>query len=624
MVFIALISLAGCQTLNDSQRAISKIREDRSGVFSKDGTPTGKAKLASNSGQSSSRFKLFKEPPEPGSHLTDNHVQMADHEERSDSASPADVIKTLEYEGDELEEEHKIVQASYFQNDKGTAQLSLSDAIGAALELSNSVKLVRLEAEFQNNAIDSAQSRFDPVMNAGLQFADADRQVSSAIEARGLGLNSVQNRLVGGVNGNDLLSVEKSWESGTRAKLGYVTSYEKSNPAGQFLVVNPALNSALNFSVEQPLWQGRDSEFNTAPVRLARVNANRSFHQSQAEINELLFNVERNYWSAYQAEQDVLLLESLVKQAGEIVNFEQNRLKNGEGNLVAEARAVEYFESLRAQLAQSQLQHRQRMNGLVRAIGFDAELVPKVSLSDQPAEGFADPSLERGLKVARQTRPELATEQERLTFARIQLKQAKEYLKPAVNLVAGYSVTGLNDSIFGSLTEASTGQFGDFSLGVRYQRPFGKRREKAQVREAENTFHQARLALRRVEDTIEYEVRQSHQKLEYAYEVLERQRSRIKAAERQVSVYEKLQVAGKVSIDQVFDARESLLKAKRSELSAVSDYNIALSEWKFAIGQMTSRIPGNEPQSSPVPEPDKITPAPSDAPGLLPVSASTK
>lgn len=634
LLFCALAMAVGCQSVLNEQASTNSAKrfqlfksgeETLPGAAGYELLNGSHASQADRKPTTGKRYRPLDDPTPHGTRSLKSRIRNVSHEETADWTDDNDGgVKTIETEVDQEEDEYNIAQAAYFNNSDGTATLSLHDAVGAALELSNSVRLVQLQAEVQTNAVDSAKSKFDPVMNAGLQFADADRQVSSAIEARGLGLNSVQNRLIGGVNGNDLLSVEKTWESGTRAKLGYITNYERSNPAGQFLVVNPAFNTALNFSVEQPLWQGRNSEFNTAPVRLARVNVNRSFHQSQQEINELLFNVEQNYWRAHQAEQDVTLLQSLVDQARETVAFEESRLANGEGNLVAQARAEEYLETLRAELAQSQLKHRQAVNTLARAIGFDAEVAGRIRLSQQPIADIVEPSLERGLKTALQTRPELAGERERLAYSRIQMKQAREYLKPAVNLVAGYSVTGLNDSVFGSLTDVSTGQFGDFSLGVRYQRPFGKRREQAQVREAENAFQQARVSMRRVEDTIEYEVRQSHQKLDFAYEVLERQRSRIAAATRQVAVYGKLQKAGKVSIDQVFDARESLLRAKRSELAALSDYNIALSEWRYSIGQMTSRMQNphapNQPPAGTIPENAPNPDVNSEPPELLPVS----
>ena len=125
------------------------------------------------------------------------------------------------------------------------------------------------------------QAQFDTSFNTNLQYLQGTQQVSSALQAVQGGLSQYLTTSYGPAPGSpNLVSMEKRFSYGTTARVGLGSNYNMNSPMGQFLLYNPAYQSAGSLVVEQALFRGRSQEANLAASvshNPARGNRRRNF-----------------------------------------------------------------------------------------------------------------------------------------------------------------------------------------------------------------------------------------------------------------------------------------------------------------------------------------------------------
>ena len=124
-------------------------------------------------------------------------------------------------------------------------------------------------------------------------------------------------------------SLQQRWQNGTRAAVGYHSGYSYNNPAGQFLIVNPAWQSGLRLTVEQPLFQGARSRINQVGIRIAKIRYDQSNLEFKAEVNQILHEVQEAWWRLYLTRSNVENLTKILEYAQQA--WENERSTAGAG-----------------------------------------------------------------------------------------------------------------------------------------------------------------------------------------------------------------------------------------------------------------------------------------------------
>ncbi|MCA8996014.1 MAG: TolC family protein [Planctomycetaceae bacterium] len=473
----------------------------------------------------------------------------------------------------------------------GELSLSVLDAVSLAARNNPRMRVLAFRPLEARTREDVELAAFDPAFTAGAQWADAHQQVSSAVQAQAGGVSQYNSTAIGPAAGlPNLAQVEKRFSSGTLARVGVASSYSENSPNGQFLVFNPAYQSAINAVVEQPLLRGFGSDANLAGIQIAQLGHQQSLAEFQGELDQTLLNVQRAYWDAWLAQQNVKTLESLVDQAATTTRIEQKRLDLGQGSVVEAAQAKEHLETLRVDLEQSRQRAQTASNRLKTLLGMAATDRRPLTLTDQPFDGEFEPILEDGLETAIRRRAEIRTQQLAIKQAQTDLSRRQNNARADVSAFAGYSLSGLDDGLGGSVDRLTSAEYGNWTMGVRFRHVLGRRAERAAVERAELSLQRQMRGLAEIQQQIEQQVREAYDGVTTAYHVLERQRERGEAARVQFETYAKLYDAGQLDLDRFVRARTRLASALQEEHAAIAAYNIALLNWNYAVGAITSEV----------------------------------
>ena len=471
--------------------------------------------------------------------------------------------------------------------------LALGDAVARALTFNRRLSVVRLGPAETRANVDAAAAAFDPVMSAGAVLRRSDEQVASSLAAFGPNIDSIGSRSLSAADGTtDTFAVTKRWEAGTVTRVGLGTGYDRTDPAGSFLVVNPALRTGANVTVEQPLLRGRGRRANRLGIAVAGAEHRGRAGEVAAAVLETVRDVHTAYWRLVLARADDADLVELLADAEAARDREAARLRHGDGSAAAEALARAGVARLKGERAEAKRRVRRTSAELAEAVGLPpggrTELIPADSPPSDPAAfpPLEPAEVEAGVARARAGRPDLLARRSRMLAARLTLERAEQGLKPQLNLTGRLGVTGLGDAYGRSLSSVTTGDYGAWSVGMNWQRSFGMQAERAAVEGARAALLRERAALTAAEAQVEDEVRRAADALADAGPVLAAARERLTATADRYAAERALYDAGQTDLDRLDRARRDLRDARRASRTAAVSAAEADVTWRAATGDL--------------------------------------
>ena len=478
--------------------------------------------------------------------------------------------------------------------------LSVSEAISSALTNNLHLRVVATQPEEVGKQAEIERSQFDMSFNANLQYLQGTQQVASALQAVKGGQSQYGLTTFGPVAGNpNLVSVEQRFSTGTFARIGVGSNYNYNSPVGQYLIYNPAFQSAGSLVVEQALFRGASRQANLTAIHLAETNQKQTAAEFQVEVNQTLSEVQRAYWTAWLAESHLQTAEDFVEQAQTTHHLEKVRFEIGEGGVVQVAQATEHLHSLKADLAQARQRARASRNHLLSLIGASPSDRRPLKMTGKPISQPVLPDLDQGIALATEQRPEIRVRQFQVAQAQLELDRRRNNLSPDVRAYAGYSLTGLNNNIGGSFSEFASAHYGTASLGVRYSYMIGQRADRAALDQAQLVNMRQVRAREETEFHIRQEVRDAWDSVNSTWEVYQSQQERVAAARVQTETFTQLHAAGQIDLDRLLRSRQQLSNALQQSQIALVDYNLALNCWQLATGTMTVPLMPTEPPPQP-------------------------
>jgi len=176
----------------------------------------------------------------------------------------------------------------------GKLYLNVKDFIALVLKNNTEINMTRLDVLTAADAILAAKQPFDPAIIAG--FNSTRTEIPEVSQIGGAEqLNSLSQ--------TTSIGFQQTLESGQILNWGYNAVRSTSNDA--FFFFNPNIFSTLNFSVTQPLLQGRGNLQLRAPLMIARTQLLITSEQSEARIADLVAAAARQYWDAIQARDNI-------------------------------------------------------------------------------------------------------------------------------------------------------------------------------------------------------------------------------------------------------------------------------------------------------------------------------
>lgn len=457
-----------------------------------------------------------------------------------------------------------------------TIQLTLKEAVEAALANNLNLTLQRQDTDIAAGAIDIARSSFDRQFTAEAGLDGAKRTP--------LFLGGAKREDGGSVSAG----LSKRFTTGTEMALSWSNTRFDTDAEG--LVLNPSYGSTLSLGVSQPLLRGMGKEIQTGPVNAAEFELSAATYQVDSVAADLAAEVKLGYWNLVFAWQDIevkqlsvtlarkLLEETISKiNAGRLAEVEvyqpQSEVTRREEDLIAAERAIGVADD--------------ELKVLLNSSDWLTPFTPVDTPRTEPVELTARDILDNALN----TRPDLKAVEMGIDAARIREKLAEDDLRPSLNLVGdlGYGGTeeGYGDALGAAVDDPDT----NWQVGLNLTLPLDNSAAKGSLQQARAVHAKARTTRQLLHLQITKNVRTTVRDVQLAIKAMEATRKTSLATRKRLEAEQAKFDAGRSTTLDVLIAQEAYSQALSQEKKTNILYAQALAELDRIQGLITLASP---------------------------------
>lgn len=508
--------------------------------------------------------------------------------------------------------------------------LSLREAITLALENNKDIEVSRQNVKIAEFDLKAARGFYEPRFTGTTQYERATTpNVSVFTDVRKI----TQESIIGnaGVQGN----LERF---GTQYNANF--SNQRLNSGSPLSTLTPQYNTSFNFSITQPLLRGRSIDQSRRTIEIAKRNLSLTDTQFRQRSIEIITNVQRAYWDLTYALRNLQVQRESVRDAKD--QLEHNRRLVDEGvlapvDVIASETQVANFEQNVYTALEEVNRAENTLKNLIAenrtASIWNESVIPTDSVDLEAPRT----SLNEAFALALDNRPEIEVNEAQKDINSIDQKYYKEQTKPQIDLVAGYSSSGISGSanpnalnifsntstadkinevisrvnptlppdqqinplviapprsipeeFLGNYTSAVSDIFQNkyptYRVGLQFNLPFGNQTAKAQFGKSLVQGDQLQTQREQLEQQIQVEVRNALQSVRTAEARLRSAAVSRENSEAQYESEKRKLDAGQTQIYTVLERQTALMTARSAELRAQTELNKAIAELQRATG----------------------------------------
>ncbi len=451
------------------------------------------------------------------------------------------------------------------------------------------------------SSVEAALSAFDAQLSSSIFWNKRDRPVNQTF-------NGLFTPVFQQLDAAYVMELAKTTATGAKFSLRNHINYTRSE------VVNPSLkfNSIYDVDYEaefrQPLLQGAGVDFNRIAgpnssaggangVLLARINTDISLADFEANVTNLVRDVETAYWDLYFGYRD---LEAKIKgRDSALVTWrniaERYRIGLRGGTPENEAQLRSQYFSFQAAVEGALSTLYSREERLRYLLGLPANGPKLIRPATEPSAAKVVFPWEDVVTEGMLRRVELRRQKWRIKQRELELIAARNYLKPRLDAVALYRWRGLGDDLIGprgptgfenAYENLTTGDYQEWQLGLQLNMPIGFRREFTAMRNAELRLARERAVIREQEYTISHELSDAIRSMDRAYQLMKTNLNRGVAAYYEVQALRARFDVGFEQLDVLLRAEQRLADSNIAYYRSLVDHMLAIRDVHLAKGSL--------------------------------------
>ncbi|MGE5610963.1 MAG: TolC family protein [Bacillota bacterium] len=470
-------------------------------------------------------------------------------------------------------------------------RISLDEVRQATLQNNLDVQVQLLNPTIAKQAISEAQAQFESVFTSSANYSVLDTPSASQLDS-----NQAKNF---------------SADAGVRmplrtgGTLNFDLPVSRTETDNQWSTLNPAFGADTVASISHPVLRGFGTDANAYAIRVAFYQYQQSEARTKLEVIRLLAESERVYWRLYAARRALEVRKQEYDLAVRQLERAQRQVR---AQLAAEVEVIRaesgVADSLEAVInAENLLRNREReLKGIINRPGLEMDTPSIVIPDSSPNAAYYKLDTQQTVQLALRNRMELLETELQIAQETANIAFSRNAMLPLVVLDYSYNINGLGDSWSDAFRMIREKDYEDHRLGVRMEVPIGNEAARSRLRRAlANRWQQLATKSAR-ELTIEQEVLNAIDQLEVNYQRILASKSRVVLAGRTLEAEIRQFSQGLRTSTDVLDAQTRLANAQLSEISAVTEYQIAQIDIAFATGTVlgSSRVIW---QPTPAPKP---------------------
>jgi outer membrane protein len=493
-------------------------------------------------------------------------------------------------------EDSNVLELNLTDGDKAY-QFTLADLRIKALKNNLNIQVAKIDPAIASSDLRREEAKFDQIFYVYAQYKDSDSPIQSSdnVEFKSTNptLNQQQVKL-------DVLEQEISGfdvETGIKVPLrtgGTVTlstplnNKDTTRRGSQF--DSEQYQSALRFSISQPLLRNAGRDVNEASIRIAGFEQQAATLNTRLQTIRIIAMVDKAYWKLYEswgqldvrrqqyqyAQQNLEMVKTRVAE-GLTAQVEINRAEIG----VADRLEALIIAETNLKLANRQLQF--LLNDITDDPTLDSIFLP----STLPNLVKYDINRQKLMQDALEGRIELLTQELKLAADLAKIDYLENQTLPLFTIDYQYgALSNTFDSFGNSYRNVLDGEFNDWSIGFKFEMPISNEANKAQLAKAIQQRSQ-RLTTKTLQTlAIKREIYDAVDQVEQNWQ-------RILAARQQVLIaginYEaelKQFNEGLRTMTEVLETLTRLGEAQIKEIKSIGDYQVSLVDTAYATGTL--------------------------------------
>jgi outer membrane protein len=469
-----------------------------------------------------------------------------------------------------------------------TRRLSVTDAVGLALEHNLGVQVARVNPLLQDLSIAQLRAAWAPSLTSSFGQSYTDTPASSFLS--GSDLKTTDTRLTTNVGVRQSLG----W-GGSSYSLGWDNS--RSTTTNFFSNFSPQLNSSLSFSFVQPLLKNFSIDNIRQQIKIGRNDRSNSDLDLEASIVGTTRSVRNAYWELAYAIESLEVQRQSLDLARE--SLRNNRARVEIGTMapidIVEAEAEVAHRDEAVILAEAAID---RTEDTLRALIYDPAMrgfwTVKIEPTDRPPFMPTPVDVDSAVSNALDRRTDLLQARKTIESSDISIRYFRNQTLPEINAQVDYGVSGIGgtQSIRGTgtgfigpvigteirplssvLSDVFTNDFPKWTVTLNVSYPLGASQPETSLARAKLQYSQSQTQLRNQQLQVSTQVRDAARSLTTNQKRVASTRASRGLQQRRLEAEEKKFSAGQSTSFFVFQAQRDLAVAQNNELRAILDYN---------------------------------------------------
>jgi outer membrane protein TolC len=490
-----------------------------------------------------------------------------------------------------------------------TRRLSVTNAVGLALEHNLGIQVARVNPLLQDLSIAALRAAWAPSLTSSFGQSHTDAPASSFLS--GSDSKTTDIRLTSNVGVQQSLG----W-GGSSYSLGWDNS--RSTTTNFFSNFSPQVNSSLNFSFVQPLLKNFSIDNVRQQIEIGRNNRSNSDLDLEASIVGTTRSVRNAYWELAFAIESLEVQRQSLDLARESLRNNQARVEIGTMAPIdiveAEAEVAQREESVI--VAEAAID---RTEDTLRALIYDPAMrgfwTVKIEPTDRPPFVPTPVDVDSAVSNALDRRTDLLQARKTLESSNVDIRYLRNQTLPEINAKVDYGVTGIGGSqsirgpgngfigpVIGTeirpfstvLNDLFANDFPAWTVALNFTYPLGNSQPESNLAKARLQYSQSQTQLRSQQLQVSTQVRDAARSLTTNQKRVASTRASRGLQQRRLEAEEKKFTAGQSTSFFVFQAQRDLAVAQNNELRAILDYN--KSRVDFEAIQQAPLAGGGAPQ----------------------------
>jgi outer membrane protein TolC len=385
----------------------------------------------------------------------------------------------------------------------------------------------------------------------------------------------------------------------------------KNESNARFQTINPRYGNTLSFSFSQPLLKDFGWGISRKDIIIARNNRDIAENDLKKLLIDTISSVEQAYWNLVLFNETLKVQRQSLKLAEDLL--ENNRKKAKIGTLAPKEvfSAEAEVARVRADILQATLQVKNQIDTLKGLLNVSLEQdVGEILPTDTPAFVKREVSLEEALALGLKNRPDLQSADLQVKNKETAYTFAKNQTLPALNLNAGYWSPGISGNqilyldgnpLTGiivqtvprgpslAMKDALNFKYNNWSVSLSLDIPLSSVFSRAAQAEAKVNLDQQIALMKQTEQRAYLEIRAAARAVQTNFERVNARKTARELAEQTLEAEQAKLEAGMSTSFVVLNYQRDVASARTSELQALIDYTLSLSQLDKATGTILEK-----------------------------------